>query len=101
MVTVMLGPNSYTKEDIVEINAHGSIVSPKKILRLLLNNGCRLANPGEFTERAFLNGRIDLVQAEGINNIIESTTEKSLSLAINQLKGNTSDKIKQIRKEIM
>ena len=100
MVSVMLAPNSYTKEDIVEINAHGSIVSPKKILKLLLNNGCRLARPGEFTERAFLNGRIDLVEAEGINNIIESQTEKSLSMAMNQLNGNTSNKIKQIRKSI-
>ena len=100
MVSVMLAPNSYTKEDIVEINAHGSIISPKKILQLLLNNGCRLARPGEFTERAFLNGRIDLVEAEGINNIIEAQTEKSLQVAINQLSGNTSKKIKEIRKKI-
>ena len=100
MVSVMLAPNSYTKEDIVEINAHGSIISPKKILQLLLNNGCRLARPGELTERAFLNGRIDLVEAEGINNIIEAQTEKSLQVAINQLSGNTSKKIKEIRKKI-
>ena len=100
MVSVMKEPNTYTREDIVEINAHGSIASAKKILELLLKNGCRLANPGEFTERAFLNGRIDLVEAEGIMDIIESKTEKSLSLAINQLNGNTSNKIKNIRKKI-
>lgn len=100
MVSVMREPNTYTREDIIEINAHGSIASAKKILTLLLKSGCRLANPGEFTERAFLNGRIDLVEAEGVMDIIESNSEKSLSLALNQLKGNTSNKIKDIRKKI-
>ena len=100
MVSVMREPNTYTREDIIEINAHGSIASAKKILTLLLKSGCRLANPGEFTERAFLNGRIDLVEAEGVMDIIESTSEKSLSLALNQLNGNTSNKIKDIRKKI-
>ena len=66
MVSVMREPNTYTREDVIEINAHGSIASAKRILSLLLKNGCRLANPGEFTERAFINGRIDLVEAESV-----------------------------------
>ena len=100
MVSVMREPNTYTRENIIEINAHGSIASAKKILGLLLKKGCRLANPGEFTERAFLNGRIDLVEAEGVMDLIESSSEKSLSLALNQLNGNTSNKIKEIRQKI-
>ena len=97
MVSVMYGPNSYTAENIVEINAHGSIASAKKILNLLLKNGCRLANPGEFTERAFLNGRIDLLEAESVMDIIDAKSEKSLSIAVNKLSGSTSNKIKDIR----
>ena len=97
MISVMLAPNTYTKEDVVEINSHGGIASTNKILKLLLKNGCRLANPGEFTARAFLNGRIDLLKAESIMDIINAKTEKSLSLAINQLNGNISNKINDIR----
>ena len=100
MVSVMREPNTYTKEDVIEINAHGSIASAKRILALLLKNGCRLANPGEFTERAFINGRIDLVEAESVMDIIDSKSEKSLSMAVNQLNGSTSNKIKEIRKRI-
>ena len=100
MVSVMREPNTYTREDVIEINAHGSIASAKRILSLLLKNGCRLANPGEFTERAFINGRIDLVEAESVMDIIDSSTEKALSLAVNQLSGRTSNKIKDIRKMI-
>lgn len=100
MVSIMKNPNTYTKEDVVEINAHGSIASANKILSLLLRNGCRLANPGEFTERAFLNGRIDLVEAESIMDIIDSKSEKALSLAVNQLSGNTSQNIKKIRAKL-
>ena len=100
MVSVMLEPNTYTREDVIEINAHGSIASAKRILSLLLKNGCRLANPGEFTERAFINGRIDLVEAESVMDIIESSSEKALSMAVNQLSGSTSNKIKEIRKMI-
>ena len=100
MVSIMKNPNTYTKEDVVEINAHGSIASANKILSLLLKNGCRLANPGEFTERAFLNGRIDLVEAESIMDIIDSKSEKALSLAVNQLSGNTSQNIKKIRAKL-
>lgn len=100
MVSIMKSPHTYTKEDVVEINAHGSIASANKILSLLLKNGCRLANPGEFTERAFLNGRIDLVEAESIMDIINSKSEKALSLAVNQLNGNTSQSIKKIRAKL-
>lgn len=100
MVSVMREPNTYTKEDVIEINAHGSIASAKRILALLLKNGCRLANPGEFTERAFINGRIDLVEAESVMDIIDSKSEKSLSMAVNQLNGSTSNKLKDIRKKI-
>ena len=100
MVSVMREPNTYTREDIIEINAHGSVASAKRILTLLLKSGCRLANPGEFTERAFINGRIDLVEAESVMDIIDSKSEKSLSMAVNQLSGSTSNKIKDIRKKI-
>ena len=100
MVSVMREPNTYTREDVIEINAHGSIASAKRILSLLLKNGCRLANPGEFTERAFINGRIDLVEAESVMDIIDSSNDKALSMAVNQLTGSTSNKIKEIRKMI-
>lgn len=100
MVSVMRKPNTYTREDVIEINAHGSIASAKRILSILLKNGCRLANPGEFTERAFINGRIDLVEAESVMDIIDSSSEKALSMAVNQLSGSTSNKIKEIRKMI-
>ena len=100
MVSVMREPNTYTREDVIEINAHGSIASAKRVLSLLLKNGCRLANPGEFTERAFINGRIDLVEAESVMDIIDSSNEKVLSMAVNQLSGSTSNKIKEIRKMI-
>lgn len=100
MVSVMKEPNTYTREDVIEINAHGSIASAKRILSLLLKNGCRLANPGEFTERAFINGRIDLVEAESVMDIIDSSNDKALSMAVNQLTGSTSNKIKEIRKMI-
>ena len=100
MVSVMREPNTYTREDVIEINAHGSIASAKRILSLLLKNGCRLANPGEFTERAFINGRIDLVEAESVMDIIDSSSDKALSMAVNQLTGSTSNKIKEIRKMI-
>lgn len=100
MISVMREPNTYTREDVIEINAHGSIASAKRILSLLLKNGCRLANPGEFTERAFINGRIDLVEAESVMDIIDSSSDKALSMAVNQLTGSTSNKIKEIRKLI-
>ncbi len=101
LITVMRAPKTFTCEDVVEINAHGSIATTNYILRLLLNNGCRLSEPGEFTKRAFLNGRIDLVQAESVIDLINSKTEKSRSLAINQLDGKVSNMIKNLRDEII
>lgn len=101
LVSVMKGPKSFTTEDIVEINCHGGIATTKKILEILLLNGCRLAEPGEFTKRAFLNGRIDLLEAEGVMDVLSAKTEKSRSLAINQLSGKTSKLIEDLRQEIV
>jgi len=97
----MKAPKTFTKEDIVEINCHGGIATTNKVLELLLTNGCRLAQPGEFTKRAFLNGRIDLVEAEGIMDLINSKTEISRNLAINQVNGSTSQLIKDLRQSII
>ncbi len=101
LVSVMLSPRTFTTEDIVEINCHGGISTTNKVLELLLNNGARLAEPGEFTKRAFLNGRIDLTQAEGVMNLIEAKTEKSRKVSINQLNGNVSSLISSLRKELI
>ena len=101
LVSVMRAPKTFTAEDVVEINSHGSIASTKKILELLLSNGCRLAEPGEFTKRAFLNGRIDLLEAEAVMDIINSKTEKSLNMAVNQLSGGVSNLIKNLREDII
>ena len=101
LLSIMLAPKTFTKENIVEINCHGGISTTNKILELLLNNGARLAEPGEFTKRAFLNGRIDLTQAEGIMNLIESKTEISRKLSINQLTGNVSNAISKLRTELV
>lgn len=101
LVSLMKAPKSFTMEDVVEINAHGGIATTNKILELLLENGCRLAEPGEFTKRAFLNGRIDLVQAEGIMDLISSKTDKMRQLAISQVDGNVSKMIKKLRQQII
>ena len=101
LVSIMKAPKTFTAEDVVEINSHGSIASTKKILELLLSNGCRLAEPGEFTKRAFLNGRIDLLEAEAVMDIINSKTEKSLNLAVNQLSGRVSNLIVDLRDDIV
>lgn len=101
LVSVMKAPKTYTKEDIVEINTHGGIATTNKVLELLLKNGCDPAEPGEFTKRAFLNGRIDLEEAEGIMNLIEAKTETALNLSINQLSGKVSQKIKDLREDIV
>ena len=87
LVSIMRAPKTFTKEDVVEINAHGGIMTTNKILELLLVNGCRLAEPGEFTKRAFLNGRIDLTEAEGIMELINSKTDVSRKIALNQVSG--------------
>ena len=101
LISVMKAPRTFTCEDVVEINAHGGITTTNKILKVLLKNGCRLAEPGEFTKRAFLNGRIDLTQAEGIMDLINSKTEKARNLAINQLDGKVSNLIKDLRNDII
>lgn len=101
LVSVMLAPKTFTREDVIEINSHGGISTTNKILELLLINGCRLAQPGEFTKRAFLNGRIDLIEAEGVMDLINSKTEKSRSLAINQVTGNISNLIRNLRSELV
>ena len=101
LVSVMRAPKTFTCEDVVEINVHGGITTTDRVLELLLNSGCRLAEPGEFTKRAFLNGRIDLTQAEGVEDIIEAESEKARKLAINQISGKLTPKIDGIRKELL
>lgn len=101
LISVMLAPKTFTRENIVEINCHGGIIATNKILELLLNKGCRLATPGEFSKRAFLNGRIDLIEAEGIIDLINSKTELAHEMSINQLKGGVSNLIKNIRQKIL
>ena len=101
LVSVMLAPKTYTMEDIVEINTHGGIASTNKVLELCLVNGARLAQPGEFTKRAFLNGRIDLTEAEAIEDVINSSTDKSLILSMNQLTGSLKNLITETRKDTM
>ena len=101
LVTIMKSPKTFTTEDIVEINCHGGIATTNKVLDLLLKNGCRLAEPGEFTKRAFLNGRIDLTEAEAVMDLINVKTEKAREIAINNLKGNTTNKIKELRKKLI
>lgn len=101
LVSVMRAPKTFTREDVVEINTHGGIAITNKVLELLLTNGCRLAEPGEFTKRAFLNGRIDLIEAEGVMDLINSKTEKSRKLAINQVNGEVSKLIKNLRQKII
>ena len=100
LVSIMRAPRTFTKEDVVEINAHGGIMTTDKILELLLVNGCRLAEPGEFTKRAFLNGRIDLTEAEGVMNLINSKTDISRKIALNQVGGKVSSMISKLRDEL-
>lgn len=97
----MLGPHSYSGEDIVEIHCHGGIVAVRRILNLLLNKGARLAQRGEFTKRGFLNGRIDLSQAEAVIDIIKAKTEDSFDMGLSQLRGSLSKEIKKIEKDLV
>ena len=101
LVSVMLSPKTFTTEDVVEINSHGGIATTNKVLELLLLNGARLAEPGEFTKRAFLNGRIDLIEADGIMNLISSKTENSRKLSMNQLTGRVTNDIKKLRQNLV
>ena len=101
MVAIMKAPNTYTKENTVEINCHGGIIVTKKIIETVLKYGARLAEPGEFTKRAFLNGRIDLSQAEAVSDIIHAKNELALKNSLGQLRGNVLDIIKKLREEIL
>lgn len=101
LVAVMKAPNTYTREDTVEIDCHGGILVMNRILEALLRQGCRLAEPGEFTKRAFLNGRIDLSEAEAVMDIIRSKNEFALKNSVRQLKGSVSDKVRSLREEIL
>ena len=101
LVTVMKAPNTYTRENVVEINCHGGVVVLKKVMELVLKNGARPAEAGEFTKRAFLNGRIDLSQAEAVIDVINAKNEYALSNSVSQLRGKISAKIKDIRNDIL
>ena len=100
-MSIFLAPRSYTTENTVEINCHGGILNTRRILELLLRNGATLAAPGEFTKRAFLNGRIDLTEAEAVADIINSENKISLNNAVYQLSGQLSEQIKAIREHIL
>jgi len=101
LVSLMLAPKTYTMEDIIEINSHGGMNTTNKILELLLENGCRLAEPGEFTKKAFLNGRIDLIEAESVNDLINAKNDAARILALNNMGGNLTKNIKEIRSQIV
>ena len=101
MLSVMKAPRSYTAEDTVEINCHGGVLMMQKILELTLKNGARMAEPGEFTKRAFLNGRIDLAKAEAVIDVIHSKNEFALASSVSQLKGSLSDVIKRLRAALL
>jgi len=101
LVLVMKGPRSYTREDVVEIHSHGGVYVTQRILSLILGAGARLARPGEFTQRAVLNGRIDLAQAEGVNALIEADSAQSAKLALNQLKGSLSLLSEPLKEELL
>jgi tRNA modification GTPase len=101
MVSVMKAPKTFTREDVVEINCHGGILSVNRVLQLMITNGARLAEPGEFTKRAFLNGRIDLSQAEAVMDLIRAKTDRAADVALEQLDGRLSRLIKRLRQEIL
>lgn len=101
LVLVMRGPHSYTAENTVEIDCHGGVLMVRRILETVLNNGARPAQPGEFTKRAFLNGRIDLSQAEAVMDVIQAKNDYALKSSVRQLKGSVSEKIRELRKTIL
>ena len=101
MLSLMKGPKTFTREDVVEINCHGGIVSVNRVLKLVLINGARLAEPGEFTKRAFLNGRIDLSQAEAVMDLIRAKTDKAMNVALGQMDGRLSRLIKTLRQALL
>ena len=101
MIGAMRSPKTFTREDIIEINTHGGIAVTNEILQLVIREGARLAEPGEFTKRAFLNGRVDLTQAEAVMDIIRAKTDKAMNIAVKQLDGSLSDLINNTRQEIL
>jgi len=101
MIGAMRSPKTFTREDVIEINTHGGIAVTNEILQLVIREGARIAEPGEFTKRAFLNGRVDLTQAEAIMDIIRAKTDKAMNIAVKQLDGALSDLINNIRQEIL
>ncbi|WP_042220868.1 tRNA uridine-5-carboxymethylaminomethyl(34) synthesis GTPase MnmE [Oceanobacillus manasiensis] len=101
MVTLMRGPKTFTREDVVEINCHGGMVSVNRVLEIILSKGARLAEPGEFTKRAFLNGRIDLSQAEAVMDLIRAKTDKAMSVALKQMDGRLSGLIQTLRQNLL
>ena len=101
LISVMKAPKTYTREDVVEINCHGGIAATNKVLELMVLNGARLAEPGEFTKRAFLNGRIDLVEAEAVMDIVNAKTEGARKLSINQLEGRLTKIIRDFRQKLL
>ena len=101
MVSIMKAPKTFTREDIVEINCHGGITSVNRVLQLVLSEGARLAEPGEFTKRAFLNGRIDLSQAEAVMDLIRAKTDKAMNVALNQMEGKLSQLIGELRQALL
>ena len=101
MISYMKAPHSYTREDVIEINSHGGMLVMNQILELLIKSGCRMAEPGEFTKRAFLNGRIDLTKAEAIMDVISAQNNFALESSRNQLQGKISEKVKEIRQKII
>ncbi|EFO70971.1 tRNA modification GTPase TrmE [Lactobacillus iners LactinV 01V1-a] len=101
LVTVMLAPKTFTRENTVEVSCHGGLLVTQKILQLILDNGARMATPGEFTKRAFINGRIDLTQAESIMDIIEAKTDRARQVAMNQLEGGLLFEIRKLRQELL
>ncbi|MCP8971215.1 tRNA uridine-5-carboxymethylaminomethyl(34) synthesis GTPase MnmE [Ectobacillus ponti] len=101
MVSILRAPRTFTREDVVEINCHGGLVSVNKVLQLVVSQGVRLAEPGEFTKRAFLNGRIDLSQAEAVMDLIRAKTDRAMNVAINQMEGRLSRLIQRLRQELL
>ena len=101
LAVYMKGPKTYTGEDVVEINCHGSMVALRKTLALVLSKGARMAEPGEFTKRAFLNGRLDLSQAEAVIDVIKAKSDRSFDVAISQLEGSLSKRIEKIRQALL
>ncbi|MYL44439.1 tRNA uridine-5-carboxymethylaminomethyl(34) synthesis GTPase MnmE [Virgibacillus halodenitrificans] len=101
MVSVMRAPKTFTREDVVEINCHGGMVSVNRVLEIVLSKGARLAEPGEFTKRAFLHGRIDLSQAEAVMDLIRAKTDKAMSVALKQMDGRLSGLIQRLRQELL